>query len=190
VTRELTAIMDAVMRDARDIRTRYLQGIGGHSYATLARRLLDAAKDARVLIVGHGALGRSMVPKLANFRLALFNRTRPVELLHDFQHVFAAGEEAAGTAWATHVLLCVPRLDEIDRIWVSLLRGRQSLQVVHLGCRRNARGPWSEIERLRDLDDLFDLEQSQSQLRAQQVEQAREACAELAVRFETGLLRP
>lgn len=184
-SRALAPVRDALFRDTREIRTRFLQGIGGQSYATLARRLLQAGAGARVLIVGHGALGRSMVPKFAELRPALFNRTLPPVLPAVFSRLFSVGEEAQAVEWASHIVLCVPRVEAIDRSWVPLIAARPSLRTIHLGCRRDARGDWGRIPGLIDLDDVFELERSQTRRRSRQLELAADACAALASCFET-----
>jgi len=185
--RALAPLMDALFRDVREVRTRFLQGIGGQSYATLARRLLAPDAASRVLIVGFGALGRSMPAMFAHAEVAVFNRTRPSPAPGPQIRYFGAGEERQAAAWATHVVMCVPRRADIDTCWIEALRPRNP-RIVHLGCRRGAAGGWSEIADLIDLDAVFDLQREQGHRRESQLRHAREACATLAGRAVSGVL--
>ena len=178
----LAPVLDRLIRDAREIRARYLQGIGGQSYATLARRLLAPGPGARVLVAGYGELGRSMPGKFSRTDLAVFNRTPPASLPAEALRYFAADEARAAAAWATHVVFCLPRDADIDATWTGALRDRPEVRVVHLGLRRGARGPWNTLSNVHDLDDLFDLQRSQAQRRSAQLEQAQAACATFAAR--------
>jgi hypothetical protein len=181
VTRSLAPLMDALIRDTREIRTQFLQGIGGHSYAALTRRLLEPHRGARVLIVGYGALGRSMPAKFADAELAICNRTAPADLPESVRF-FGAGAEAEAAQWATHVIFCVPRRAAIDALWVPLLRARPHVPVAHLGCHRADAGPWRDVGSLIDLDRIFELQLEQTRRRTLQLAQARAACALLAAR--------
>ena len=172
---DFNGLIETLFDDTRAIRTRFLQDIGGHSYGTLTRKLLRAAPGARVLIVGHGELARSLLPKLAGFELALINRTRPAST-PDHVQVFDAGEAATAVEWADHVVLCVPRHPELDARWLALLGTGPGSHVIHLGCRRADAGGWAEVRGLLTLDDLFDLRIAQQDRRSRQLELARAAC--------------
>jgi glutamyl-tRNA reductase len=180
--RALAPLADAWFRDARGVRARFLQGIGGQSYATLTRRLLGTTAASRVLVVGAGALGRSMLQKFGANEVAVFNRTRLTEVPENVRVTFGPGEEPAAVAWATHVVMCVPRTPEIDDRWLPLLRARAGLRIVHLACRRDDAGDWRDLATLIDLDHVFDLQRRQGELRTRQLAGAHAACATLAER--------
>lgn len=186
--RALAPLMDTLFRDARAVRTQYLQGIGGQSYATLTRRLLGTTGGSRVLVVGAGALGRSMLSKFGGGEIAVFNRTRPTNLPETVRRTFGPGQEPAAVDWATHVVMCVPRNAEIDDRWLPLLSARTGLRIVHLACRRDDPGAWRDIATLIDLDHVFELQRRQAELRGQQLASARSACAALAERAVSGAL--
>ena len=189
--RELAPLIDALFRDIRDIRTRFLQGIGGQSYATLTRRLLAPRADARVLVLGFGELGRSMPAKFTQNALGIFNRSVVQPDPPGVSAVFTTGEEQAAADWASHVIVCLPRDAELDARWVAVLRDRAlrgSLTTVHLGCRRAQRGLWDALPNLFDLDDLFDLQRAQEERRTDQLRRAREACHALAERAVSSTL--
>ncbi len=145
-------------------------------------RLLAPGPGARVLIAGYGELGRSMPGKFSRTGLAVFNRTRPASLPAEAVRYFSAPEAHDAAAWATHVVFCLPREAGIDAKWVEALGAHPGVRIVHLGLRRGARGPWDVLSNLHDLDDVFELQRSQAQRRAAQLEQARAACAAFAAR--------
>jgi len=183
--RELAPLINALFRDIRDIRTRFLQGVGGQSYATLTRRLLAPRADARVLVLGFGELGRSMPAKFTQNSLGIFNRSAVQAPPPGVSALFSPGEEQAAADWASHVIVCLPRDAELDARWVAVLRDRAlrgSLMTVHLGCRRAQRGLWNTLPNLFDLDDLFDLQRAQEERRTDQLRRARDACHALAAR--------
>lgn len=181
----LSPLIEALFRDVRAIRTRFLQGIGGQSYATLARRLLAPDAGARVLVVGFGNLGRSMPAKFAQQRVAIFDR-RPDRVNLPALLRFGPGEEAAAVAWATHAVMCIPQVAELDARWIAALRLQPGIRVVHLGCRREAAAAWSGLGGFFDLDEVFALQRAQADLRSGQLRGARAACAALAERAVSG----
>lgn len=183
--RSVTALMDALFVDTRSIRTAFLQDIGGHSYGTLTRKLLQPAADAHILVVGHGELARSLMPMLSGFKLGLINRTRPTGIPAFVEQVFDRSDAQAAVDWADHVVLCVPRASDFDTLWVGLLASRPAVRAIHLGCRRANAGPWTALDGLATLDDLFDLRSAQQSRRARQLELARAACRARALERAT-----
>ncbi len=177
--RALEPLVEAWFRDVRLVRTRFLQGIGGDSYATLARRLLAPGSDARVLIVGFGELGRTMPAKFARHDVAVFERTASLPAWPELRR-FGPGEEREAAQWATHVVMCVPRNEDTDARWVAALRARGELRVVHLGARRDEADAWAGFADFFDLDHVFDLQRVQTARRAARLQAARAACGELA----------
>lgn len=175
----LAALATALFGDAAAVRSRHLQGIGGASYGTLARMLLRPRREARVLVAGTGALAKTMLPSFAAFEVAVYARS-PESVPPDISRRFAPGEEQAAVAWADAVYFCLPAGTERDAIWVEALRAR-AVPAVHLGLRRPVCGPWSEVQGLRTLEDLFDLQRSQSELRSVRLERAARCCRELAL---------
>ena len=65
--------MQNLLADSRTIRHQYLQGIGGNSYGSLVRKLLEPDPAAQVLFVGTGRLTRSMLPLFSLCSTAVWN---------------------------------------------------------------------------------------------------------------------
>lgn len=188
----LTSYMHRLFRDSREIRRDYLQGIGGSSYGSLVRKLLQPDKDARILFVGTGKLALSVQPLFAGFEAAQWNhrikhRDCPGALLG-----FAPDAAEAAARWATHMIITTPADSGNDGMWAKLASQRVE-HVVHLGRRRAARGVWSDpchTFRFSDLDDVFDLRRAQSSLRSTQIRRARKACEQYAANMESNTPRP
>jgi glutamyl-tRNA reductase len=192
--RALAPLVDALFADAREIRQRHLQGIGGSSYGSLARRLLAPAADETILLVGAGDLARSLVPFLDDFPLAAWNR-RPVaaDTLGRPVRWFAPGEMEAATRWARHVIFTTPADALHDELWRRHLTipdnaGRPHT-LLHLGRRRAEALDWGDEIHAFYLDDVFRLGREQAAFRGRQLEEARAACARRAAE-RCGTARP
>jgi hypothetical protein len=182
--RRLHTMMHQLFTDSRGIRREYLQGIGGSSYGTLVRKLLNPTSDARVLFIGTGKLARSMLSLFRSCEIALWNHQPPGFALADEINVYAPEEAAAAAAWATHTVLTTPPDRLNDRRWAGLL-GDATQGVVHLGRRSADPGIWSQWSGAGSyfcLDDVFELRNRQSSVRSLQIRRARNACELLATK--------
>ena len=181
----LADVVDCVLRDARWIRSRHLQGIGGTSYGSLVRRLIQPARDARVLIVGAGELSRSLWPFFRQFDTGLWNRSAVPAATGGWLRNFAPGERTAAAAWAEHVILATPADQSNDASWQNALNAAAPRSVTHLGHRNPGRFDVASAGTLYFLQDVFDLRQDQAQVRSLQLEHARAACNQRAgLRFQ------
>jgi len=185
---KLQPVFEQLFADCRKIRRDHLQGIGGNSYGSLARKLLRPARDERVLFVGNGKFAASIRPYFENFDVAIWNH-RATEAAPGV-HMFATTEAAAAADWAQHIILTIPAHNENDRRWARLLRDADS-QVAHLGRRRGEPGSWATVSGYYDLDDLFELRKRQHSIRSLSILRARRACERAAIRpLETTLELP
>ena len=178
----LSPIIHRLFNDAGEIRRRYLEGIGGNSYGSLARKLLQPAADARVLFVGAGDLAASMLPFFSSAATGIWNRHTPDADFAPGTRRFHDRQDAVN--WATHVVMTTPPDTNHDSAWASLCVNTR-VPVVHLGRRRAAPGNWTSLEEFYSLDDLFDLRRSQSSLRSLQTVLARAACEQFACTYYT-----
>jgi len=183
----LAAVAQALFADAAIVRQQWLQDIGGTSYGTLARRLLALRAGERVLVVGAGALARSVLPALSAMRVGLFSRSSHGQDLARIHARFGRGEERAAIAWAEHAIFCTPPNNRSDAIWAGLVAIRPTMRVAHLGLQESTGGSWQAVPGLRTLDDLFSLARSQRTVRAKRIAGAREACARLAQERAAGI---
>ena len=174
--------------DARAIRSEHLQGVGGSSYGSLARRSLAPAPDTRVLFVGTGELTRSMVALFRHCRIGVWNH-RTGDAVDGADRHFAPTEGAAA-GWAEQVIFTTPADDDHDGAWNARFRdGDGNVRaLVHLGRRRAEAFDWKLAgeratgghARTWDLDDVFELARSRENVRSLQLARARLACAQLA----------
>jgi len=172
-------LMHRLFKDSREIRRDYLQGIGGNSYGTLVRKLLNPNPQSRLLIVGAGDLAISLLPFFSAFYTAIWNR-HAVDLQNDVR-TFAPDESCAAFNWATQLIITTPPEPANEARWARMANAAAiHPPVVHLGRRRANQGIWSDYKHLLDLDDIFDLRHSQSSLRSLNILRARQACAKKA----------
>lgn len=185
---ELKPWIQRVFEDTKEIRSLYLHHQGGTSYGSLVRQLLADEFDGPVLLVGAGQLAQSVAPYLTGKGLMLSNRTRErLEALRSeltdrgATDVTLVEESIEARAWsdARAIVLCIP-FDPApgrDEERVKLLRsGRQGKRLIHLGGLRRDCGVWGTVPGLLCLDDLFELQKSQNELRTAQVGRAARAC--------------
>lgn len=185
--RPLVPQVEALIADARTVRTSHLQGIGGSSYGSLARRLLTPEVGSRLLFVGGGALTRSMLPLFAHCELGVWNRREACDLPRQVR-VFRPAERTEAARWAERVVFTTPPDEHHDRLWRRALAQAGLRAVLHLG-RRRADGCGRSVPKhdrdggpipTWDLDDIFELARTRENVRSLQIARARQACAELA----------
>lgn len=175
------ALMQQLFADSKTIRAQYLQGIGGHSYGSLVRKLLEPAADDRLLFVGMGELAQSMLDLFSEFACGAWNRHALSESSYQQLRLFGPEQHQAAARWATLLIVTTPPDPSNDALWAGL-RHSGIRRVVHLGRRRSEHGPWSAAAdaQFLDLDDVFALQAAQSDLRMQKIVAARRACAQRA----------
>jgi len=185
-----------VFEDTKEIRTRYLQNLGGASYGTLVRKLLKGQQsvlEGPVLLVGAGQIAQSISPFLLDSELWLWNRasSRLTSLYQDLsarprgsrvRKLETLEEEAQAWKQAAHVVICIPVDSERDpqRIEWFLQGGSEKRAVIHLGAMKEQCGAWRSLPKLYCLNDLFTLQNSLGNVRSVQIAQAEKACEERA----------
>lgn len=182
-TPALEPVIAQALRDARDVRHRHLQNIGGASYGPLVRRLLKPAQGERVLFVGAGELARSMLPFFSAYELGIWNRSAPDAAFAHAGRVFAPADGAAAADWAHHVIMSTPANESNDTQWNEWLGASLVQSVIRLGHRRGDEPGGPAHALCYDLDDVFDLRRSQDTIRSLQLERARHECQALANRL-------
>lgn len=195
---ELGVLMQRLFEDTKDIRSRYLQNLGGASYGSLVRMMLKQ-NSGPTLIVGAGQLAQSVAPYLldpAHEEIWLLNRsTEKLEALKsDLEsRLKSAGvasprvriidpqDEAHAWAQAASVVLCIPFDPARDAERLAWRQsGASGGSVIHLGGHRGDAGAWNGLPGFQALDDLFALQKAQGDFRLVQVRQAARACDEKA----------
>jgi glutamyl-tRNA reductase len=185
-----------VFEDTKEIRSRHLQHLGGVSYGTLVRKFLkDRVHRGPTLLVGAGQLAQSVGPFLLDQEIWIINRSLKnahslaVELKSEYSarvRVLETPEEQA-QAWtsAAQAIVCVPVVAAADQALVGLWKAGNELAgenriLLHLGAPKSQSGPWRALEGAYYLDDLFELQKAQGEVRSIQVAQAFRACEERA----------
>ena len=201
--------MQKLFEDVKELRSRYVQNLGGASYGSLVRRILREKSGLKgpVLLVGAGQIASVVAPFLLDSHdspnskneLWLLNRSREraqglyQELISHLSEPDVSRvkviEDTGTDAWAraVHVVICIPMSQNESTDLERASRWKQQQQegipkglVIHLGALKNASGPWSTVEGFHSLDAIFDLQRSQGEMRSIQVARARHACEERA----------
>lgn len=178
----LQPLIQSLLNDSKLIRKSHLQGLGGNSYGSLARKLINPDKNTRTLFVGSGELTQSMLPFFRNLNIGIWNYRFPVDAPTWTTKVFEPDQSKDASDWANSIILTTPQDLTNDNRWIRLLHEYPMNTVLHLGVRREMLGTWSGLNRLLTLDDIFDLRRSQSDIRNIQIQHGYKACAEQAER--------
>ena len=192
----LSAWMQQLFQDAKEIRSQHLSSLGSASYGSQARRLLgEQAAGGPTLLVGAGQLAQSVAPWLPGSEIWIWNRNRDraVELARELAkrdpkrpvRVIDAGIEAELAAWrgARNVIVCVPAdaVNDAARVAAWNQRTDRAGRVIHLGLGASEAAPWNALTELVSLGALFEMLQTQSEQRRRHFERARRGCKEKAM---------
>jgi hypothetical protein len=196
LSRQLSPLVQLWFQDAKAIRAQHLGSLGSVSYGSQVRRLLgEQIAPGPTLLVGAGQLAQAVGPWLTSTELWLSNRStlRARELALELGkrtsgmpvRVIEGGFEAELRAWraAHHVIVCVPADEVQDRARVAAWNERSGERgrVIHLGLRAEGVEPWNGMAGLVSLGKMFDMLQTQTELRRRQLERARRGCLEKAL---------
>lgn len=191
--RDLVPWMQRIFEDTKEIRTEYLQNLGGSSYGTLVRRLLrDSAtksgrSEAPILLVGAGQIAQSVAPFLLDSELWLWNRSS--ERLQDLYQSLSGRPRArvrkieadslSKEVWhqAGSIVICIPVSSDWNAERIRQLSELDTNKlVVHLGGTRKECGDWMHLPQFHSLSELFSLQNSLGSVRSMQVANAKAAC--------------
>ena len=185
---EMSALMQRLFEDTKDIRSRFMQNLGGATYGSLVRMMLKQSRGP-TLVIGAGQLAQSVAPYLLDQELWLFNRSpEALTALHQqlvtrdavrkgWVRVISAEEEAMAWSKAANVVVCVPFDETKDPQRIAWREGCEG-PVIHLGGTRENAGAWCGLPGFEALDDLFELQKAQGDVRMTQVRLAARACDE------------
>jgi|GEM_PF-325992 len=198
--RELSPWIQRLYEDTKEIRSRFLQSVGGASYGSLVRQILrkqasQLDHDIRpVLLIGAGPIAVSVAPWLATGEfgpLWVANRTaaRAESLAQEV--VARQGERArpALVGWeleselkswqaARAVVIGVPL--DIARDELRRAHCPASTPIVHLGTLRAEAPEWRRLPNFYALDDLFEIQRQAEGVRGDRFTRALQACEERA----------
>jgi glutamyl-tRNA reductase len=190
---ELAPWMQKLFEDTKEMRTQYLQNLGGSSYGSLLRKLLREKKSVAgpSLLIGAGALAEGIAPYLdtelfisnrnqerAEALAALLRKQNPearIRVLSCFE------EEQEAMKTVARVIVAIPVKvppNGMDAKRITYLQTRSDIHVIHLGARSGESKEWDALPFFDSLDSLFEIEKTLSRTRSVQVERARVACRE------------
>lgn len=173
-SRRMAQLVHYLFEDTKEFRTRFVHGLGGHTYGSLVRKL--AAQDPlikNILLVGAGELARTVAPYIQNFSTRVFNRSiqRRDELLVEFSKLTPYQEH--DRAWKPDfIVITTPWVRENADLWTSY--SKSGTLVLHLGILERPEG-CGQIMALRD---LFALQDGQSEIRRSAIARIHHAIVE------------
>jgi hypothetical protein len=189
------SLFSKLFEDTKEIRSQYLQGIGGNTYGALARRVLAPSGQSRVLILGAGQISKSVAPYFADSRLTVFNRS-PDRLLELQAALMQKGYDrilyssaAAGLSKLIResdlLILATPAGSPLDETVIheaGAIPEESRPRILHLGGQQPELGSFVKADLpVLSLSDLFALEKEQTGFREQQIKQAFDACRRRAL---------
>ncbi len=199
-SKELNPWMRKLFEDTKEIRTQFLQNLGGNSYGSLVRKLIkdrqgwSSGSKGPLFLVGAGQMAHSVAPflrpLLENNELWLWNRSSDrLAKFHQFllsrvsaelrAEIQLLSDESRGWKEASTIVVCTPFQRDQDRQRVQWIQKRSSdCLVIHLGGLKEHCGQWSALKGFHSLNDLFSLQDSIKNVRSLQIEQAHQACEE------------
>jgi hypothetical protein len=185
--------MQKLFEDTKEMRTQYLQNLGGSSYGSLLRKLLREKKSVAgpSLLIGAGALAEGVAPYL-DTELLISNRNQEraealATLLRKqnpearIRVLLSFEEELEAMKTVARVIVAIPVKvppNGMDARRIAYLQTRSDIHVVHLGARSGESKEWDALPLFDSLDSLFEIEKTLSRTRSVQVERARVACRE------------
>lgn len=192
--KDLSPWMQRLFEDTKEVRSQYLQNLGGASYGSLVRMILGRQPEDKrepVLLLGAGQLAKSIAPYLLETELWIANRSaEALARLHEEISPKAARgirmlsrTSEIERAWmhAAQAVICVPFDPVQDAERIELWKkGGGNRPVVHLGGLREHCGTWSQLPAFSSLTEIFELESSQGKIRSAQLARAEKACSEKA----------
>lgn len=185
-----------IFEDTKEIRSRYLQHLGGVSYGTLVRKFLQTKKNYDpTLLVGAGQLAQSVGSFLVEQEIWIINRS--IDKAHALadelkrEHgarvrvLETAEEQAEGWLKSSQAVICVPVEEALDPARVELWEkgngaAKRNRTLLHLGAQKAQSGPWQSLSGASYLDDIFELQKAQGEVRSLQIGLALRACDERA----------
>lgn len=185
----LNRIMQHLFTDTKRIRTDYLHGLGGQSYAGATQKMLGLKKNDHVLIIGAGQFGQMFAAKLKGnaARITVINRTAaPLQALKTKLpeiDVFAGYDALEATiAEATHVLVCVPNgVDEkLDARIRSSWKKSKAGHLIHFGQMDFLGTEWVLLPRFHGLSDVVARQNAHSETKPQKIAAAFAAAQAMA----------
>ncbi len=195
-----------IFEDTKEVRSRHLQHLGGVSYGTLVRKFLVEADRVRyaykdrvtrgpTLLVGAGQLAQSVGPFLQEQEIWIQNRSvkNARALAVELEQKYSARvrvletteDEAEGWKVAARAIVCIPVDEACDGLRAELWKSGNALAgetrtLLHLGAQKAQSGDWQSVAGTYFLDDLFELQRAQGEVRSFQIGLALRACEERA----------
>jgi len=198
----LEKVFQKLFEDIKEIRTQFIQKLGGQSYGSLVRKILnekmmgETVSESNILLVGAGKIAKSVAPYILDFakennlNVYLINRSidKANEFVENFNHLIQQVEpQNEENIWtnSTVIIVCVPFDKDLDKNRISWIKsgirktGQRKI-IIHLGGLKAQSGEWQNLEGFVSLDEVFSLQNQLSDERALMIEKAKLFCHQKA----------
>lgn len=186
LSKKLGPFIRRLFEDTKEIKKLYLENLGGQSYGTLARKLLNMSNRDSVLFVGAGQLARSLLPYFKDHAVSLWTRTsdKACALHRSFPFLNIVEENLEKIILDhSHILVCAPSDQSLGQKILEGCREATTLgkrtTLLHMGssCSFPLENP---LFQQYHLEDILKLAETVSARRTKQTERAKMACLERA----------
>ncbi len=190
----LNIIMQRLFEDTKEIRTQYVQNIGGSSYGSLVRKMIQDSfgplNPKKLLLIGAGKLSKSVLPWLieGDRKVHLFNRSyeKAIEIKNALKQgkqqveVHPLADELKYLKNADVVIYCIPSDIEFDLKRLEILNDGKKRLIIHLGLLNKNATSWNRLSSFYSLDEVFNLQEKSNEKREIWIARANAACSERA----------
>lgn len=177
----LARLMQHLFADTKRIRSNYLHGLGGQSYAGATQKLLLLKKTDSILIIGAGPFGQMFAGKLKSnaARITIMNRSAaPLESLKakwpECEVITGFDEIEKAIAANTHVLVCIPNgVDEkLDARIRSAWKKSKAGHLIHYGEVDMLGTEWPLLPRFHGLEEVVAVQNANSENKPRKIASA------------------
>ncbi len=181
-----------LFEDTKEIRTQFVQNIGGSNYGSLVRKMIkersaQIGRSKPILLVGAGQLAQSILPYLKENEVWVWNRSLEnaialKEIHPGIKILDTKDKEIFGWKNAAHIIVCIPSDETADTNRLNWINSsHEPRSVIHLGALKKDLPQWTNLDGFFALDDIFKLQQDFTNTRLAQIERAKKACVERAI---------
>ena len=186
LSKPLNRTVQHLFADTKSIRTQYLHGIGGQSYAGATQKLLNLKKNQSVLIIGAGQFGQMFATKLyqAAGSIIVANRSdAPLKALQkslpNIKTMLGHKGLSKALVECHHVLVAIPESADpeinalLQTFWLLNTNGGS---MVHFGQMEFAGTAWENLPNFYSLKAILNLQNANGQAKPAHIARAFNAC--------------
>ncbi len=188
---KIIKVLEKLLKDSKEIRSKHLLNIGQHSYAGITRLLLEEKENKEVLLVGNGSMCQSLI-KVLKKRFNLYITGRNPEKVSNFGLPVVPWLDFA--SWSKFSLIVntigaqtILFDDEFFEGWFNSNPDTNARRFIDLGCPSVLKTRYSSVHGISFLKDIFEKGDVLDQVKREKIEMAKIAIKEIANKRSTPL---